>query len=371
MSQFHLAENLTRLRHNKRITQEKLADFLGVSKASVSKWETGQSLPDIAQLPRLAAFYDVSIDALMGYEPQLSMAEIKDYYEKFAEEFVTNGFEETLSRIRDFIRMYYSCDVALFQMIILLMNHLMMADEEKRAELLEEMIDICKHIEEHSEDVDICNNAVVFQANLELIRGNAVEAIAKLEHRKNPFHLMEGTDSLLIQAYQMAGQMEEAREWNQVTIYRSLLSFIQESLLYLMHHMQEKECAKATIDRLEVIMQAYEMKELHPNTYLQFVYAKAMYHMICEDAALALTELQEFVEVAIDFLTGEIRMKGDSYFDKLDGYFAKMDEYMVLPRNPQMVLSTLAQELLHPVFAPLFDNPEYQKLLERFTREEQ
>lgn len=43
MSQFHLAENLTRLRHNKRITQEKLADFLGVSKASVSKWETGVS----------------------------------------------------------------------------------------------------------------------------------------------------------------------------------------------------------------------------------------------------------------------------------------------------------------------------------------
>ena len=55
MSQFHLAENLTKLRHSKRITQEKLADFLGVSKASVSKWETGQSLPDIAQLPRLAA----------------------------------------------------------------------------------------------------------------------------------------------------------------------------------------------------------------------------------------------------------------------------------------------------------------------------
>lgn len=365
MSQFHLAENLTRLRHNKRITQEKLADFLGVSKASVSKWETGQSLPDIAQLPRLAAFYDVSIDALMGYEPQLSMAEVKDYYEKFAERFVTNGFEETLSEIMDFIRMYYSCDIALLQMIILLMNHLMMAGEEKRAELLEEMIALCRHIEEHSEDVDICNNAVVFQASLEIIRGNAAEAIARLEHRKNPLHLIEGADSLLVQAYQMAGQMEAAAEWNQVTIYRDLLGFIQESLLYLMHHMQEKACAKVTIDRLEVIIQAYELKELHPNTYLQFVYAKAMYHMVCEETSLALMELQEFVEVAIDFLTGEVRIKGDTYFDKLDGYFAKMDEYMVLPRNPQMVLSTLAQELAHPVFAPLFDRTEYQKLLER------
>jgi len=365
MSQFHLAENLTQLRRNKGITQEKLADFLGVSKASVSKWETGQSLPDIAQLPRLAAFYDVSIDVLMGYEPQLSMTEIKEYYEKFAEEFVTNGFEETLSRIRDFIRMYYSCDIALLQMIILLTNHLMLADETKRAELLEEMIGLCKRIQEHSEDANLCNNAVVFQANLEIMRGNADEAIAKLGNRKNPFYLMEGADVLLVQAYQMAGQMDEAAEWNQVTMYRDLLSFIQESLIYLMNHLQEKECAKETIERLEVIMNAYALKELHTNTYLQFVYAKAMYYMIWQEVSLALSELQEFVTVAIDFLTGDVRVKGDAYFDKLDGYFAKMDEYMVLPRNPQMVLSTLAQELLHPVFAPLFENPEYKKLLER------
>ena len=93
MSQFHLPENLIRLRHNKGITQEKLADFLGISKASVSKWETGQSLPDIAQLPRLAAFYDVTIDELMGYEPQLTMAEIKVYYGKFAEEFLRASAE--------------------------------------------------------------------------------------------------------------------------------------------------------------------------------------------------------------------------------------------------------------------------------------
>ena len=68
------------------------------------------------------------------------------------------------------------------------------------------MIALCRHIEEHSEDVDICNNAVVFQASLEIIRGNAAEAIARLEHRKNPLHLIEGADSLLVQAYQMAGQ---------------------------------------------------------------------------------------------------------------------------------------------------------------------
>ncbi len=47
MDQVNLPDNLIRLRHEKNITQEQLADFLGVTKASVSKWENRQSMPDI------------------------------------------------------------------------------------------------------------------------------------------------------------------------------------------------------------------------------------------------------------------------------------------------------------------------------------
>lgn len=60
MNALNLAENIIRLRHDKKITQEQLADFVGVTKASVSKWETKQSMPDILLLPQLAAFFDVT-----------------------------------------------------------------------------------------------------------------------------------------------------------------------------------------------------------------------------------------------------------------------------------------------------------------------
>ena len=60
MNALNLAEKIIRLRHDKKITQEQLADFVGVTKASVSKWETKQSLPDILLLPQLAAFFDVT-----------------------------------------------------------------------------------------------------------------------------------------------------------------------------------------------------------------------------------------------------------------------------------------------------------------------
>ena len=72
MNALNISENIIRLRHERKLTQEQLAGFIGVTKASVSKWETGQSTPDIAILPQLAAFFDVTIDELIGYKPQYS-----------------------------------------------------------------------------------------------------------------------------------------------------------------------------------------------------------------------------------------------------------------------------------------------------------
>ena len=55
MDTLNLAENLIRLRREKEVTQEEVANFIGVTKASVSKWETKQSLPDILLLPVIAS----------------------------------------------------------------------------------------------------------------------------------------------------------------------------------------------------------------------------------------------------------------------------------------------------------------------------
>jgi len=49
------------------MTQEQLAEAMNVSAAAVSKWENGQSVPDIAVLTALADYYEVSLDALVGY----------------------------------------------------------------------------------------------------------------------------------------------------------------------------------------------------------------------------------------------------------------------------------------------------------------
>lgn len=59
------SENLQYLRKRDKITQEELADRLGVSRQSVSKWETGEAYPETEKLIALCDMFDVSLDALM------------------------------------------------------------------------------------------------------------------------------------------------------------------------------------------------------------------------------------------------------------------------------------------------------------------
>lgn len=58
--------NLIMLRDQHKFSQEKVAEMLGVSRQTYSRWEKGSALPDIGQCVRLAAFYNVSMDALVG-----------------------------------------------------------------------------------------------------------------------------------------------------------------------------------------------------------------------------------------------------------------------------------------------------------------
>lgn len=69
MNQVLLSERIQRERSRSGLTQEELARRLGVSKAAVSKWECGQSMPDISLLPKIASLFSITMDQLFGYEP--------------------------------------------------------------------------------------------------------------------------------------------------------------------------------------------------------------------------------------------------------------------------------------------------------------
>lgn len=62
------AENLIQLRKINHMSQDELADQIGVSRQTLSKYETGESLPDIERCKRLADVFGVTVDDLINYE---------------------------------------------------------------------------------------------------------------------------------------------------------------------------------------------------------------------------------------------------------------------------------------------------------------
>lgn len=64
----YLPENLKKNRIMKNLTQEDVAEYLGITAQSVSKWERGESYPDITFLPALANIFETSIDLLIGMD---------------------------------------------------------------------------------------------------------------------------------------------------------------------------------------------------------------------------------------------------------------------------------------------------------------
>ena len=76
-----IGKNIYTLRKNLGLTQEELAKLVNVSFQAVSKWENGNTTPDISTLPLLANILHCSIDSLLGYAAQ--QHKITEYEERY------------------------------------------------------------------------------------------------------------------------------------------------------------------------------------------------------------------------------------------------------------------------------------------------
>ena len=71
----NISDKILKLRTEKGMSQEMLAEALGVSRPSVSKWESGRGYPNIESLKEISKFFSVSIDELLSGEKLLFIAE--------------------------------------------------------------------------------------------------------------------------------------------------------------------------------------------------------------------------------------------------------------------------------------------------------
>ena len=88
----NIGNHLMMARKRKGLSQESVAEKLGVSRQTISKWETCETLPDICQAKTLATIYGISLDELITFDSDVQ--ELQDIIERTSEE-LTNKIDWT------------------------------------------------------------------------------------------------------------------------------------------------------------------------------------------------------------------------------------------------------------------------------------
>lgn len=381
MSGLKLAENIVKNRKNRGITQEELAEFIGVTKASVSKWETGTTTPDIQILPQLASFFDISVDELLGYEAQLTKDQIRFYYQQLAHDFAEKPFDEVMEKCESLVKQYYCCYEFLENIAGLLLNHANLAgSEEKGREVLKRAEQLCHRVMENCREISRCENAAAICGVIQLYTGRADEVVRTFSEKLEA-NRVDDYAGLLMAAYLQLGQYNQAELVIQVEMYRGVLQIIESSVYMLSLPEQPPEKIAETIRRTDVILEHFQVGTLHPNESAKFHYQAALVYCGClkkaqeEGEMIEAGELEGEVFSRLDkycsaverLLTDGIKLHGDDYFSRLDEWLEGLVVNSEV-RAAELVRESVSASLQNPVFHLLSGQERLQRIKERIAR---
>jgi transcriptional regulator with XRE-family HTH domain len=366
MKEINISKILVSNRRERGITQDELASYIGVTKASVSKWETGQSYPDITYLPQLATYFNISIDALLGYAPQMTKEQIKRLYHELAARFATQPFDEVLSACREIIKKYYSCFPLLLQMAVLLINHHMLTPEtDQQKEILAEVIDLCERVKTESDDIYLSREAVTIEGTCYLMMQQSGKVLDLFGEDIRP--LSQDTE-MIAQAYLIMGKTDKAKEVTQISMYQHLLYLMGMTTFYLALNAKNLEKVDEILTRAMGIATLFKLDQLHPNTMAQLYLAAADCYCRANRTEPALDMLQRYTDLCLSKFF-PYSLHGDDYFDSIGNWFEDFDLGISAPRSEGVIRDSMVQAVMsNPVFANLSNNPKYQVMIKKLER---
>ena len=366
MKEINIGKIIINKRREKGVTQDDLANFIGVSKASVSKWETGHSYPDITFLPRLASYFDISLDELMGYEPQMIESDIRKLYEELAAQFTIQPFDEVMNRCRDVTKKYFSCYPLLFNIAALYINYgVSCGNEELKLSTLKEAKELLVRVRDKSNDIGLKQLALHLEATCEMMLGNPNEVMALLEGLDDlvppsSFHV------ILAQAYVMTGRVKEAKTKLLGCILSDIINYLNTVPVYLSICADDKEHFEEVCTRTMGIIEIFKANESFPTAALPFYLTAAAGYLTIEDSEKAL----DMLEIYTKFATGDIF----PIAKKIGGFFSLLDEQQEeplfgianVPRDEQSIKQSIADSVAeNPVFSALENESRFTRLLEK------
>ncbi|MCY6958517.1 helix-turn-helix domain-containing protein [Clostridium brassicae] len=367
MKKLNIGKSIVQKRKEKGITQEQLADYIGVSKASVSKWESGLSYPDILILPELATYFNISVDELLGYSPQLTKEDIKKIYNKLSHEFAVRPFDEVMKQCNELIKKYYSCFPFLLSIIQLLLNYsALVKTEEIKKEIFEKCILLSKRIKEESENISYIKSANTMEALAEMALGNIEEVIRLLDNKLTPY---SGDDVILINAYNMQGKTDQANEVNQILLYNNVINTLTLINNYLSLNMMEPVLFEKIYSQGIQIINSFQLTDICTNDVFGIHIVAAQGYLIQQNKEKAIDALEQYVNTVCN-MQFPLSFKGNEYFSKVDKWF---EDNNCIGTNTPIDETTIKENLVNivvenPAFISLREDERYNLLVKKLKR---
>jgi transcriptional regulator with XRE-family HTH domain len=168
------------------MTQEFLADYLGVSKPAVSKWENGASYPDTTLLPILARLLQIDLNALFDFEGTLSDMEIDRFILDLAAELKAGrDFEDVFKKGITKVREFPNCE-RLGRDVAILLEQLLQVYAIEKADKYEAQINKLIDRALASEDRDFKNKTILMRIPHELAALNFEKAERMINQLPEP-----------------------------------------------------------------------------------------------------------------------------------------------------------------------------------------
>lgn len=356
-------------RKEKQVTQQQLADFVGVSKASVSKWENGQTYPDITLLPLLASYFDITVDQLLSYSNNLSAEQIREIYQSLANSFKDNSSEQVYKSFEEIIHRYYSCAPLILEMGQFLVNHgdLFPGDDKKnKAEkYLTQAQDLFQHVSEISNDPELLAKAKNFSAYCSLTLQKPDEVLQKLGQYVPEYYPVE---SLIAWAYQLKGENDKAVATTQSALFQYIAVMMSQLTNYLQLVVNQPQRFLATYQRGQQIIAAFSVKKLNPTIVINFLTSAAFGFAQVKNDDMVKQCLSEYVEL-LENVKFPLKQHGDKYFDQIDDWLKQTDLGDNLPRSEQQLKTDFVTIITqNPIFMSYQSDKDFKEIFDHLNR---
>lgn len=260
--ELYIGDVINKLRKEKGVTQENLANAVGVSVAAVSKWESKNSYPDITILPSIARFFNTSIDKLLNYEIEISNEKVMEIVSKCATLFEKDNVENATKKCEEYLREYPNNLFLKFRMGSLYMMSISSASsEEEGIKMLHKAIELLE-VSSTSEEQEISETSKFILSSLYTMDNQldkAEEVLLSLPK------INTDRDDMLIGLYINQEKLDKAKEILRNLTYKRISNIVTCLDNYAVISIQENDNTKvkSVLDLKGNIIKEFNLEDIY------------------------------------------------------------------------------------------------------------